>query len=505
MSIFWIHASNSKRFFQSILKIARECRIPGHDDPKINKSILVKDWLQGNNCSSWLLILDNADDYEIFFSPPKSKINELDSTTGDTESKLGGYIPECAHGSILVTTRNKKAAVKLTRNRGLIEVEQMTPTEASQLVISKLEGDNLDHNQVGLLTTHLENLPLALAQAAAFIRENTISIEAYLQMLSKSDVHLTELLSQSFEEVGRDSEIPNAVVSTWILSFEQIREQCPLASEMLSLMSYFDRQRIPKKFLQYRYGAGANHSNRQASTDLEQENALGVLKAFSFVITGKEDKTVNIHRLVQLSMRKWLVVEEIQDTWAAEALLILLNYFPNGTHENREICNEYLPHAYSILSYRLPPSPNTTIARVYLLQRISCLRLGEGQWGIAAELLVEAYHLGKKEFGEEHPSTLTSIGNLALTYKSQGRLKEAEELGVQLVEIRKRVLGEEHPDTLTSINNLAFTLQVQGRTAEAIPLMEACVQAGKKVLGPQHPHFQSFSKNLSNWRLKTTS
>jgi hypothetical protein len=49
--------------------------------------------------------------------------------------------------------------------------------------------------------------------------------------------------------------------------------------------------------------------------------------------------------------------------------------------------------------------------------------------------------------GEEHPDTLTSMGNLTSTYRNQGRWKEAEELDVQAMETRKRVLGEEHPDT----------------------------------------------------------
>jgi hypothetical protein len=30
------------------------------------------------------------------------------------------------------------------------------------------------------------------------------------------------------------------------------------------------------------------------------------------------------------------------------------------------------------------------------------------------------------------------------------------------MEMRKRVLGEKHPDTLTSMNNLAFTFKAQG-------------------------------------------
>ena len=59
--------------------------------------------------------------------------------------------------------------------------------------------------------------------------------------------------------------------------------------------------------------------------------------------------------------------------------------------------------------------------------------------------------------GEEHPSTLASMANLASTYWNQGRWKEAEELFVRVMETSLRVLGEEHPDTLTSMNNLAHT------------------------------------------------
>jgi hypothetical protein len=57
----------------------------------------------------------------------------------------------------------------------------------------------------------------------------------------------------------------------------------------------------------------------------------------------------------------------------------------------------------------------------------------------------------KRVLGDEHPNTLSSIANLAATYRNQGRLKDAEELQVQVMEMTKRVLGDEHPDTLSSI------------------------------------------------------
>jgi hypothetical protein len=50
-----------------------------------------------------------------------------------------------------------------------------------------------------------------------------------------------------------------------------------------------------------------------------------------------------------------------------------------------------------------------------------------------------------------------------MTLLEDGRWKEAEELFVQVIETRKRVLGDEHPSTLTSMGNLASTYGKQGR------------------------------------------
>lgn len=57
----------------------------------------------------------------------------------------------------------------------------------------------------------------------------------------------------------------------------------------------------------------------------------------------------------------------------------------------------------------------------------------------------------KNVLGEQHPYTLTSMGNRAVTYMNQGRWKEAEELELRVMEMRKNVLGEQHPNTLTSM------------------------------------------------------
>jgi Tetratricopeptide repeat len=46
-------------------------------------------------------------------------------------------------------------------------------------------------------------------------------------------------------------------------------------------------------------------------------------------------------------------------------------------------------------------------------------------------------------------------------YRNQGRWKEAEELFVQVIETRKKVLGAEHPSTVTRMANLALTYRVR--------------------------------------------
>jgi hypothetical protein len=93
----------------------------------------------------------------------------------------------------------------------------------------------------------------------------------------------------------------------------------------------------------------------------------------------------------------------------------------------------------------------------------------------------------KRVLGEEHPDTLTCMGNLASTYMDQGRWKEAEELEVQVIKTRKRVLGEEHPSTLTSMANLAWTLRGLQRRRSSSDLMTLCATMSINTLGATQP------------------
>jgi tetratricopeptide (TPR) repeat protein len=450
------------------------------------------------------MIIDNADDTEMFFSPIQATSPESEGASQLAQKgNMARFIPECSHGSILVTTRNKQTGARLTRGRAIIEVGQMDQKESSRLFQMRLEDTELDPDQISLLSSRLENLPLALVQATAFIQENSLTIAKYLKLLEESENRLVKVLSEPFEAIGRDSGVPNAVTATWIVSFEQIRRQYCKASDLLSLISFFDRQGIPKAFLSHYSEQELGHEGSQRkqvdeeNEPLELEKALGILKAFSFVLEGQVDESLSVHRLIQLVVRKWLIENGTSREFATKALLAVSALYPFGSHENRQMCGDYLPHAYAVLSYDGSSSTTETIARSSLLHCVAGFLVSQGQWKKAEELQIQAVEGRKMVLGLEHPDTLNSINNLASTYWNQGRWKEAEELEVQVTETRKRVLGLEHPNTLTSINNLALTYQNQGRWKEAEELEVQVMETRKGVLGLEHPNTLNSINNLA--------
>ncbi len=433
MSVFWVHASNADRFRQSYACIAQECCIPGHDDSNEDVLTLVKKWLEGKSRGRWLMVIDNADDMQLFFGAPGESHHE---------GNLGRYIPECSHGTILVTTRNKQAGLGIAKGTHLIEVQEMDDIDSEKLLRTKLTGDPTSSELLTLLS-RLEYLPLALIQAAAFIQANTITVSEYLRLLSISDRHTVDLLSEDFETAhGRDSETLRAVAETWIPSFEQVQRQNPLASELLSLMSLFDRQAIPLEFLStymelkqeeeiggprrlpplmrpplQSYGGLFRLIVKPPQTtpspdflphgkdEIRLTKALGVLKAFSF-ITEDRGHGFDMHRLVQLVTRKWLAKQGKLGLFETEALMAATHAYPWPEFESRATCSAYMPHVYAVLECQGTRSRDENLARASLLHLSGLFLLVEPQWKEAERFAVQARELYRAELGEEYSVTL---------------------------------------------------------------------------------------------------
>ena len=247
--MFWVHASNTPRFDQAYQEIAKKLNLPGWEDPEIDTRRLVCEGLDDGGHDRWLMILDNADDAEMFFPKAAS-----DAPSGRSEAKvlLSQYIPQKSTGSIIITTRSGRLGRDLANGEMPTEVKPFTIIEAERLLRSKVLDDAWNEVDARKLLEALGYIPLAITQAAAFISHNSILVTEYLAALNKSYLNLKGHLSTELQDPRRDSKEPgaqNSVFRTWKLSFDQIRKQEPRAAEMLSLMAVLDRQGIPKMLL----------------------------------------------------------------------------------------------------------------------------------------------------------------------------------------------------------------------------------------------------------------
>ncbi|VUC29845.1 unnamed protein product [Clonostachys rosea] len=488
VSIFWVHASNTQRFRQAYSTIAQECGFPGHDDLQVDILDLVKTQLERWSHGRWMMIIDNADDPQLFFP---SLPNGSSQPMTKPQLGLGRYLPECARGSILITSRNKQVASKMVRGKQLIKVAAMGEHEVNQLIHAMLD-DEISTDEISQLSARLEHLPLALAQATAFIQENSISIPEYLQILDQNDDSLLDQLSEPFEAVGRDSETPHAVTATWAISFLQIQQQDALAGDILSFASLLDRHAIPEKLIV----EFCNRSKTDQHISMAQTTkALGTLKGFSF-ISQAGNHTISMHRLVQLITRKWLKNSGDLPQYVEHALDTVCSIFPStkAGHVNKGLGMGYVPHATAILQHEGTRSFDENTARGTLLHRLARFFYCCGRWDQTEQYANQSMNLRKEILGPEHIETLNSMNTLALAYSEQGRCEEAEKMHEHLAETQKRIFGEQDPGTLTTLNNLAKAYSAHGLFQKAEELQLRTLETTIKVLGEDnHEHLTSMN------------
>ncbi|KAI2919241.1 hypothetical protein CBS147320_8602 [Aspergillus niger] len=469
-SICWITCTNYESVEQAYMNIASKLEIIDIKPAEVKEK--VKAYLSQESAGKWVVIFDNADDMGMW------------STNDTTDTVLTDFLPESEQGHILFTTRSRKVAVKLASSHVITVTEPNTESSVEILKNSLVEKTLLNDRVTALkLLEQLAFLPLAIIQAAAYINENSIGLSEYLQLLQDQEPHVVELLSEDFGDEMRYKDIQNPVALTWFISFQQIQQLNKLAADYLSFFACIKPRDIPQSLLP------------QPTSNKNKTDALGLLKAFSFISEGSGVSSLNLHRLVHLATRNWLRRNQQFSLQILKTADRLSEVFPDYDHTNRQVWREYLPHALSLIAeagFRKEQEKYID----WIRKVCSCLS-SDGRWKEAEELGVQVVKLRKQVLGPEHPDTLTSISNLASTYWNQGRWKKAEELIVQVLELRKQVLGLEHPDTLTSMGNLASTYMNQEQWKKAEELEVQVLELRKQVLGPEHPDTLTSMANLA--------
>ena len=435
----------------------------------------MQQYLSQESAGQWLLVLDNADDLDIW-------LKKTDNSTKST--RLIDLLPRSDKGSIVFTTRSRKAASKFAHGN-VIHVLEMDEEAAAQVLRNSLVNKEVlnDGPTVVQLLRLLTCLPLAIVQAAAYINENDVSLAEYVSLFNDREENIIELLSEDFEDKGRYHDVKNPIATTWLISFEQIRARDALAADYLSFVSCIDPKAVPLSLLP------------PAQTKKKEIDAIGTLSAYSFITKRPADRCFDLHRLVHLATRNWLREQKLLSEWTARTIARLAEIFPDDDHKNRSLWRSYLPHVYYVQASNV--FQDSIEESIPWIERFGLCLLSDGRWKEAEMALMQVMETSTRMLGEEHPDTLTSMAYLATTYRNQGRWKEAEELDVQVMETRKRVLGEEHLSTVDGMANLAMTFKHQGRWKEAEKLDIQVKEARIRILGEGHPGTLSSMHNLA--------
>ncbi|KAF1953480.1 TPR-like protein [Byssothecium circinans] len=488
--VFWVHAGSVTRFEEDYRKIAQAVRLPGWDDKGIDIFKRVFDWLCNEANGKWFMIIDNADDMEVFNTVPSRRRTTNDGAGASVDAQIRDYLPKSSTGSIVITSRSKNVAFDLTGNANhYLEMEEMNEAEAILLLDKKLKGPYSESEKLPLVEA-LEFIPLAISQAAAYIsrRAPRVTISSYIDDLEKSDRQMAQLLSEDATESHRERQRSNSIMTTWHISFQHVRHLRPSAARLLSLMSLFDRQRIPETILlgQYEDEDAAREKTdppptpwlrfrsclrrrrrhvpecaNQAPTPSNFYDDWTTLSDFSFIKTTADGHTLSMHRLVQLATQRWLEIHDVveHEHWIERYVLLMIK----NIHRDDIVI---LPHALRAITIETRIR-ETFYSQVHLLQKVGELFCLLGRWKDAEDTLYVSMTVLYKFGSEDNEITLQGLNLLGWSLISQEKFAEAEPYLRRAFTGGQKLFGIKDDRTAQSAEWLAQALSGQGKLEES--------------------------------------
>ncbi|KAH6985405.1 hypothetical protein EDB80DRAFT_224855 [Ilyonectria destructans] len=487
-SVFWLDGRSEDRLRGSIAGCIN--RIPKGQIPSTSRNqseahgkddldaavARVMEWLARPDNGDWLLIFDNVD-----------QDHEQGGETGAYD--LRRYLPG-DHGAILVTTRLSRLA-QLGESRRLAKVD----LSLSRIIFGKWYGGELGSDCDQLLEL-LDGLPLALAQAASYLREKGIDATTYVQIYK----HQWDELMGSRDASSRpllDYE-QGSIATTWMVSFKDIESKSTDAASLLRLWAFLDNKQLWHGLL----GAAAvaevtdrwpDWLREMARNKVRFLDSIGLLLRYSMVET-QEGSTASysMHPVVH-RWASFLDGEQQKHESARLALVVVGSLVP--TRESREYWvfqQKLLPHAERCAEWMREALSDAGVWYIgdelvmVALHRLGNLYSDQGKFKEAEEMYERALQGKEKALGPHHTSTLRTVNNLGNLYLGQGRFKEAEEMYKRALDGKEKALGPYHTLTLDTVNNLGILYLGQGRFKEAEEMYKRALEGNEKALGPHH-------------------
>ncbi|WBB88186.1 tetratricopeptide repeat protein [Micromonospora sp. WMMC264] len=471
--LIWITATDPQIIVSSYARAAAVVSGANDADPQEGAARLLS-WLTATT-RRWLIVFDNLDDPQ--------HLNSL-------------WPPATRTGRTVVTTRRRDAA--LLSGRHVINVDVFTPQEARAYLTRQLGDDPARLEQADRLAAELGHLPLALAQAAAYIVDQGLSCAGYLDRLARRP------LSRLHPGVLPDQQLM-PVAHAWTLSIAAAdMATSGRASLVLRLASVLDPHGIPMAVFTTQASHEYYRQDREPDVDPDDVNdALRALHRLSLATTGVGDgqSTLRIHAVIQRIIRENILGRDLHRiaTTAADALVELWPDFerdPGLGHYLRANATALISVTGSLLWRDLRGRERTHPVLFRTGASLGEAGLVAGAHDYYADLRTNTERL----LGPDHPDTLLARSSQAFWQGAAGDAGDAATAFEQLLADQTRILGPDHPDTLLTRANGALWRGEAGDADGAAAAFERLLADQTRILGPDHPDTLSTRNRLARWR-----
>jgi len=455
--VWWVRSEVKTSLATDYANLAGELQLP-ESTAKNNRRIVsaVKRHLQHSN--NWLLIFDNA----------------------QNPSYIGDYLPRTTAGHVLITSRDP--------NWGGVAQSLTVPVLDKADSISYLIKRTRQGNEPAAddLASELGHLPLALAQAAAYIEQTGKSVTAYLELFR---LEQWEMLRRG----GVMSKDQTTVATTWEICFKRLRQIDSAAASILNLFAFLAPDQIPLALIKM---DGANLTEPLAAlkrNPFRLDEAIAALKSYSLIDV--RDELVSVHRLVQAVVRGRLEENEKAE-WANTAVCLLANSFPSDSeYVNWPESASLLPHALLSTEYAqaMGVSEECTFR---LLTKVGAYLCEIGQYNEAHIVHERAMKIAARIFNSQDGRLAICYNNLGLVLLKMGRFSDARISFERALQVTQKSVYRNDLTVATRLNNLGAALFELGERKKGLAAVRRAFKIRKSILGEHDPTVANSLRNI---------